>query len=495
MSIRARLVAVLLGLAAAGLAALAAITYAEQRSFLYDRVDQQAEAARFRVSAELDKAGANVLGGGHRDRGPFPDRSPGRRQAGSRPGGGLPAGYVVGQRRDASGRPVGGTVALRGAGQQTLPAPRFPSRVDVGEPVTVEAVDGGGLRYRVYAFPTGDQPGTTLVAIPLRDVTQTLNRLLRVEALVIAAVLLALGALAWWLVRLGLRPLDRMGETAGAIAAGELSHRVTPATQRTEVGRLGLALNEMLSQIEKAFAEREASEGRLRRFLADASHELRTPLASIRGYAELFRIGAARDGAERDKAMHRIEEESQRMGVLVEDMLTLARLDETREPVREPVPLDRLAADAVEDAGAMDASRTIDLVADTPAIVLGDHHQLRQVIANLMRNALTHTPAGTPVEILVRSVNGEVVLTVRDHGQGLPPGDPAALFERFWRAEPGRTRGAGGAGLGLAIVAAIVDAHGGSVNAANAAGGGAAFTVRLPARQATTAERGSQSCD
>ena len=336
----------------------------------------------------------------------------------------------------------------------------------------------------MYAFRTGDQPGTTLVAIPLNDVTQTLHRLLRVEALVIAGVLLALGALSWWLVRIGLRPLDRIGADAGAIAAGDLSHRVESTNPRTEVGRLGIALNDMLGQIEKAFAERTASENRLRRFLADASHELRTPLVSIRGYAELFRIGAAREPEDTEKAMRRIEDEARRMGVLVEDMLTLARLDEVREPVREPVDLRRVAADAVEDAHAVDPERRIELKADASVTVLGDPHQLRQVLGNLMRNALTHTPGGSAVEVRAWSDGDDALVEVRDHGRGLPAGDPAELFERFWRAEPGRERGpGGGAGLGLAIVAAIADAHGGSVTAADAEGGGASFVVRLPAHR------------
>jgi two-component system, OmpR family, sensor kinase len=434
------------------------------------------------VSNELDKSGANVPGyGGYGqpprgggDRGPFggPDHGP--------PGGpGVSAGYAVGQRRDASGRQVGENVVLK-TGQQSLPAPRFPDKLDVGDVKTVGAVNGSGLKYKVYAFATTDQPGTTLVAIPLRDLTQTLNRLLTVEALVIGAVLIALAALAWWLVRLGLRPLARMGATAGAIAAGDLSRRVEPTNPRTEVGRLGMALNGMLAQIEGAFAERQASENRLRRFIADASHELRTPLVSIRGYAELYRLGATREPAEAERAMRRIEEEAERMGVLVEDLLALARLDEVREPVREPVQLEELAADAVHDARAVAPERKIELYANGPLTVRGDRDQLRQVAANLMRNALVHTPGGTAVEVSARRDGGHALLEVRDHGDGLPPGDPSELFERFWRAEPGRERGPGGAGLGLAIVAAIVDAHGGSVSAANADGGGAAFTVRLP---------------
>jgi two-component system, OmpR family, sensor kinase len=486
MSLRARLMVGLLVLAAVGMVTLAAVTYAEQRSQLYDRVSQQAESALAPISARLDASGANVLGGmdnnpgGPRDFGGPP---PGGGHGHGGPHGTLAAGYAVGQRRDPSGTPVGGNVVLRGPGQQKLAAPRFPASVSVGSPVTVKAVGDSSLQYRVYAFDTGDQPGTTLVAIPLNDVTGTLHHLLRVEAFVIAIVLAALAAVSWFLVRVGLRPLDRMSTTAGAIAAGDLSQRVEETDPRTEVGRLGMAFNNMLGQIEKAFAERTASENRLRRFLADASHELRTPLVSIRGYAELFRIGATREPDETEKAMRRIEEEAQRMGVLVEDMLTLARLDEVREPVREPVELRQIATDAVEDARAVDPSRSIELVAGSPVTVLGDPHQLPQILANLMRNALTHTPPGTAVEVRVSRDGEDAVLEVRDHGPGLPPGDPADLFERFWRAGAGRERGPGGAGLGLAIVAAITDAHGGSVSASNADGGGASFVVRLPAHR------------
>jgi two-component system OmpR family sensor kinase len=487
MSLRTRLIVGLLVLAAAGLITLAAVTYAEQRSFLYDRVEQQAQAAFLPLSSELDKHGANVGGGFDQPpRGGDHGKPFGGADHGPRGGPGLSAGYAVGQRRDASGYQVGTDVVLK-TGQQTLPAPRFPATIAAGQAKDVGAAGGSGLKYRVYAFATGDQPGTTLVAIPLGDVTQTLNRLLTVEALVIGGVLIALAALAWWLVRLGLRPLDRMGDTAGAIAAGDLSRRVDPTNPRTEVGRLGMALNGMLAQIEGAFAERQASEDRLRRFIADASHELRTPLVSIRGYAELFRMGATRDPAEAERAMRRIEEEAERMGVLVEDLLALARLDEVREPVREPVRLEQVAADAVHDARAVAPERKIELQAAGPLTVRGDGDQLRQVVANLLRNALVHTPPGTAVEVRARGDDGYALLEVRDHGPGLPPGDPAELFERFWRAEPGRERGRGGAGLGLAIVAAIVDAHGGSVSAANAAGGGASFTVRLPAEDRSTA--------
>jgi two-component system OmpR family sensor kinase len=290
-----------------------------------------------------------------------------------------------------------------------------------------------------------------------------------------------LGVVAWAVVRVGLLPLDRIGHTAGAIAGGDLSHRVEGADPRTEVGRLGIAFNAMLDRLEEAFARRKASEDRLRTFIADASHELRTPLASIRGYAELFRMGAARDPADTEKAMRRIEDEAARMGVLVEDLLTLARLDEVADVPYAEVDVASLARDAVDDARATAPDRDIELVSNGAAAgVLGDAHALRQVLGNLLRNALVHTPSGTPIEVGVSTVPEAVRLEVRDHGAGLPTEDPNELFERFWRAEAGRERGRGGAGLGLAIVAGIVDKHGGRVSASNADGGGASFVVTLP---------------
>jgi two-component system, OmpR family, sensor kinase len=486
MSLRARLIAALLALAAIGLVTLAAVTYAEQRSFQYDRVDQQARDAQRPVTIQL--AGPELprfRGGGRPGFGapPPPPVPPGGDDDPS-DGGTGPQGLergTYGELRNSAGTPIQAT-AVTSYGESALPAPKIPADVPIGKPFTVGAKDGSGLHYRVLAEPTHDHPGyTTVVAVPLREAEATLDRLLRVEALVIGGVLILLAAAAWWVVRLGLRPLDRMGETAAAIGRGDLSKRVSPADEKTEVGRLGLALNAMLGQIETAFGKQQASENRLRQFLADASHELRTPLASIRGYAELFRIGAARKPADTEKAMNRIEDESERMGALVENLLTLARLDQVPEVARNPVDLSQLAHDAADDARAIAPDRDIQLHAESPATVLGDQSQLRQVLGNLVRNALMHTPEGTPIELSVRNGAAEAVLEVRDHGRGLPTDDTGALFERFWRADPGRERGRGGAGLGLSIVAAIVDAHGGSVEAANAPGGGAVFTINLPA--------------
>jgi two-component system OmpR family sensor kinase len=246
------------------------------------------------------------------------------------------------------------------------------------------------------------------------------------------------------------------------------------------VGRLGLALNAMLAQIEKAFRKQEESEGRLRRFLADASHELRTPLQSIRGYAELYRLGASQDPEKAAHSMDRIESEAARMGQLVENLLTLARLDQLPEVSRNRVELTRLVAEAVEDSRAAAPERDIEFSTDGALSTLGDPSQLKQVISNLLRNALVHTPPGTEIDVRVGAAGPNAVIDVRDHGRGLPTDDANALFERFWRAEPGRGRGAAGAGLGLSIVRAIVEAHGGSVRATNAPGGGALFRVQLP---------------
>jgi two-component system OmpR family sensor kinase len=500
MSLRARLILGLVALAAVGLLVLGAATYGALRSFELGRADDQAAAAVQPALRGLVQAGVLEqtsggpgagaaprvpVAGGHGPRGPGGPEDPDH--DGSSDGGASdppPAGTYA-QQRDAAGKVVGGTFLGVSTGETTPTAPKLPASMRSGEHRTISS---GGRSYRVFAAPTPQRAGqTTVIAVPFTEVDATLDQLLLIEGLVIAGVLLALGLAANWIVRLGLRPLVRIGDTAGAIAGGDLARRVEPAEQRTEIGRLGLALNAMLARLEEAFAERRASEERLRRFLADASHELRTPLSSIRGYAELFRIGAAREGPEIEKAMTRIEAESKRMGVLVEDLLVLARLDEVRELHREPVDMTALAADAVDDARAVAPERAIELQSAGAVVVDGDPAQLRQVLANLLRNALVHTPAGTPVEVQVDANGANAHLAVRDHGPGLPTGDPAELFDRFWRADPGRGRGRAGAGLGLSIVAAIVGAHGGRTEAADADGGGARFTVTLPLRVAAGA--------
>jgi two-component system OmpR family sensor kinase len=480
-SLRARVLASVLALAAVGMVALGAVTYAEQSSFLQNRVDLEARAAVGALSQALDREGLKPPD----DANDKPQKSTRRGQggpgaAGRSPQVNLPPG-TYGQRREASGKVIGSSQIKYSESESLPPNPRIPARIPLDRLITVGSSGTSGLQYRVYAQKDPEDTGVTVVAIPLSDVEQTLHRLLLVEGLVIAGVLLALGLSAWFVVKIGLRPLNRIEVTAGEIAAGDLSRRVSPATTKTEVGRLGLALNAMLERLEQAFAARTESEDRLRQFLSDASHELRTPLASIRGYAELFRMGATRDEAGTALAMRRIEQESERMGVLVEDLLILARLDEA--PEREPTTVDlaALAHDAVQDARATAPERPIELDAPEPAQVQGDPLQLRQVFSNLLRNALVHTPAGTTVEVSVTTAQNGVRVVVRDHGPGIPAEARERLFERFWRREGGRERGKAGAGLGLAIVHEVISAHGGTIRAEDAPGGGAQFVVELPA--------------
>jgi len=462
-SLRARLVAAALILATLGMVLLATITYLQLRSYLYDRVDDQAREAIGAVGSALGERGVGPEGAGGRE---GRDR-PGGPLRGGGPGTGLPPG-TYGQRRDDDGR-VLGDVLLDFEGESTA-EPDLPETVPIGRLVSVDG-------FRVYAQSSRGGEGVTIAAVPLTEADAALRRLLLVEALVILAVLLVLAGVSWVVVRLELLPLDRMAHTADRIAGGDLSRRVQDADPRSEIGRLGVAFNRMLDRLEEAFGERERSEERLRRFVADASHELRTPLTSIRGYAELHRMGAASDSG---AAMRRIEEEATRMGVLVEDLLALARLDEVAAAPQVDVDVRRLLDDAAADARAAAPDRRITVDGEPAAHVRGIPDQLRQVLANLTRNALVHTPAGTPLDLSLTATDRSVAIAVRDHGPGLPAGDHERLFERFWRAEGGRERGKAGAGLGLAIVAAIVDAHGGAARAEDAEGGGARFTVTLP---------------
>jgi two-component system OmpR family sensor kinase len=297
--------------------------------------------------------------------------------------------------------------------------------------------------------------------------------------LVTGGVLVAIALLGLWIVRLGLRPLESIARTADEIAAGDLTRRVERAEERTEVGRLGLALNAMLGQIESAFKAREASEARLRRFVADASHELRTPLAGVRAYAELFKRGADKRPADLARAMEGISRESERMSLLVQDLLLLARLDEGRPLDQEPVELDEIAREAVETARAVEPERPIQLEVE-PAVVLGDRERLRQAIDNLLGNVRSHTPPTSPATVSVSRENGRALLEVRDSGPGLTEETAQRVFERFWRADPTRSRSRGGVGLGLSIVSAVADAHGGTASAHSEAGKGATFRITLP---------------
>lgn len=359
-------------------------------------------------------------------------------------------------------------------------------------PFTVGAL-GGGSRWRVLLVPTpaSRRGAVAAVAAPLRDVDSTVRRLEVLELAIGGVVLLGFAGLGYGAVRSSLRPLEEVEQTAAAIAAGDLSRRVPETDPRTEVGRLSLAFNAMLGQIEAAFRAQQASESaarqseeRMRRFVADASHELRTPLTSIRGFAELHRQGAVTGSGELDRVMRRVEDEAARMGLLVDDLLLLARLDQQRPLEREPVDLLQLVRDAAHDATAVAPARqvSVEVTGDAPPVVLGDDARLRQVIGNLVGNALTHTPAGTPVLLRVGADTACATASVDvvDRGPGLSAEQSGRVFERFYRADASRTRAHGGSGLGLSIVDALVAAHGGRVEVESAPGEGATFRVVLP---------------
>ena len=353
-------------------------------------------------------------------------------------------------------------------------------RREAGRAFTVPSTNGGAP-FRVRAVERADGTGVSAVAISLQSANSTVSRLEKITWLVAGVVLAVLLMLAAVAVRIGLRPLDVVERTAEDIAAGDLSRRVPDGPAGTEIGRLSRALNGMLAQIESAFAAREHSEATLRQFIADASHELRTPLTTVRGYAELTRKGALVEESARQRAMGRIEAEATRMGGLVDDLLLLAHLDQRRPLKVTTVDLAALVADGVADARVRDPQRPIRYTPPgQPVLVEVDADRIRQVLANLLGNALTHTPADTAVEVSLTADRGRMRLVVADEGPGLPPEQLAHLFERFYRADPSRSRARGGSGLGLAIVEAVVHASGGTVTCTSTVGLGTSFEVTLP---------------
>ncbi len=462
MSLRARLLIVTLALVAVALTAAGWATHVALRSFLLDRVDRDLVGLRVPAAFGVD----------------------GRRP----PPAGLPANAIV-RVIAADGTLLSAySYDNRYSGTSTLY--EIPSTIQGG--FSTVDLPGAPGDYRLLAVtsradrdrePPGEilPAGATLViGVPLEDVNDTLGRLLMIELAVGAVTLGGLALLALWLVRLGLRPLEEIGVTADAIAAGDLSQRVADENPRTEIGRLGRTLNGMLGRIEESFEERRRNEERLRQFVGDASHELQTPLTSVRGYAELFRRGAAQRPDDLATTMRRIEAEATRMGVLVDDLLLLARLDQGRPMDSQPVDLTALVADLVADARVVEPDRPIEEEAEGRVTVRGDDVRLRQVVGNLLSNARAHTPPGAPVVVRTLVRDGEAVIEVSDRGPGLVPEHAARVFERFFRADPSRARASGGSGLGLSIVSSIAEAHGGRAEVDAVPGDGATFRVVLP---------------
>ncbi len=488
MTLRTRLVLALVLLATLGLTAFGFVTYSlYQRSLLQQLDEQLANLSRPQGSRLVSE----VLQG----------RADTTCEATSQPDdgtpvgkGGRPGGFGPGQGVDAfSALYVNGALAACVPAITTTGQPSVPgslTQVDVDTYQTVGSSTGSGS-WRLLAEPVansfsapgaaGGRPSGAVVVVAVRTggLDESLQRLVRIELVAAAGLLAALALGAWLVLRRGLRPLETMSASASTITAGDLSDRVTPADDRTEVGQLGLALNTMLDGLEEAFRERDATERRLRQFLADASHELRTPITSIQGFAELFRL--AGDGGEMDLpvVMRRIEQESARMRTLVQDLFLLAELDETRPVATAPVDLTVLAADACTDAAATAPDRRVTLDGPEPVTVLGDSDHLRQALANLVGNALRHTPPGSPVEVSTRQADGMAWVTVRDHGPGFDADGLAHAFDRFWQADAARV--GTGSGLGLSIVAGIAEEHGGRATVANAPDGGAVFTIGIPA--------------
>ena len=484
MPLRIRLVVATTLLLVLGLAVSGVVAATTLRGYLLDRVDDQLRGASDRYGRpgfgpppHLDGDGGSDDGGAGDGDGPVPP----------------PSQFYV-ARLDASGAVVSVENRPFDDGDAAPDLGGLDSASVLARGGAPFSVGGSGdAQWRVTAHPLQGETGSVVVAQSLSDVERTVGRLALLELLIGISVVVVLAGAGFVVVRRSLRPLTEVEHTAAAIADGDLTRRVPVGDPRTEVGRLSAALNGMLQQIEHAFRVQQESESsarrseeQMRQFVADASHELRTPLTSIRGFSELFRQGAVRDEEELRRVLRRIEDEAARMGVLVDDLLLLARLDQQRPLDRRAVDLGVIATDAVEDARVVAPDRSIELLVDAPApvVVTGADLRLRQVLGNLIGNALSHTPAGTPVSVRVTTVGegpaAEAVLEVRDQGPGLRPEEAERVFERFYRADPSRNREQGGSGLGLSIVAGLATAHGGSVEVDSEPGAGATFRVRLP---------------
>ncbi|QOT21615.1 cell wall metabolism sensor histidine kinase WalK [Paenarthrobacter sp. YJN-D] len=471
-SLRSQLVAIIMCLLLLALAATGAGTLTLVKSYLQGQVDDKLKAA---VALAQDRQSFDRL---------------------TEPNSAVPADTAVPTDYsltlyvpDLAPYPFGGSQSDRPAISNITP---LEAKQRANAPFQVKGTAGTNWRVVAVGVVANGQNGVVIIGLPLTPVDKVMEHAVLVVVGVGLLTLVLAFFIATWTVARSFRPLAKVEKTAAAIAAGDLSRRVEVDNPHTEVGRLGGSLNAMLAHIEASFAARAASEGRMRRFAADASHELRTPLVTIRGFSELYRHGALSTEEDVAMAMGRIESEAKRMGSMVEDLLLLARLDEQRPLQLKPVDLQLLAHDAMVDTKASSGDRTITLTGldgDSPsaAPVQGDEAKLRQVIGNLVGNALRYTPEGSPIELAVgvsTTPAGKMsVIEIRDHGSGIPESETNKIFERFYRADTSRTRETGGSGLGLAIVAAIVGSHGGSVQVKETDGGGATLVVSLPLRE------------
>jgi two-component system, OmpR family, sensor kinase len=455
LPLRVRLSVIAVVLVGAGLLVAGVATRLELKSFLLDRTDRQLRSAvqpvlGFFIRGDTDPgAQEQVLG----------VLAPGSYAALVSPDGTI-----------IRSQPFGSGVPRKALAERALHAPVGASSAAGYRIVVISATGGGPL-------PEGSR---LVISMPLGDINSTLNQLVLLEVVVGLAVLAGVAALAYFLVRRELRPLERIEGTAAAIAAGDLSQRVDGENGSTEVGSLARSLNAMLEQIEAAFEERRRSEERLRRFVGDASHELRTPLTAVRGFAELFRHGAATRPADLALAMDRIESEGSRMSVLVDDLLLLANLDQGRPLELGPVDLESVLGEMVSDHALLHPGWPISLVVEGDGEVRGDELRIGQAVANLLANVRAHTPEGTAVVVRLRTEGPARLIDVEDSGPGIPGEHLEHVFDRFFRVDTSRSRASGGSGLGLSITAAIAAAHGGRAEAFAREGGGTTFRIALP---------------
>ena len=486
MSVRARLTAGVAILLIVVFATMGVIMARETESTMISRVDQDVRAE----SERMTKPGKDKGGKEQSDRRDEPSREGSLTASATPQSGGSTSGYGD-TKRSFCTRIYDSSGVIQEqwlSGYQDDPdsppdLPRFGSEEFnemVGDIVTRPAEDGS-LDYRVLIQPGRISGDMVVTAAPLREVHEAVSQVIRRFLAIGFTGLLVAAAASWWVIRREFRPVDKMINTAAAIAGGDLSRRVPEDNPSTELGRLGRALNEMLGQIEEGHKQRDRNEQRLRRFVADAAHELRTPLTSVRGYSELYRQGAYPDQQAVDLAMARIESEGARMARLVDDLLLLARLDQQRGIEQRPVDLVSLANEAATDFATVAPDHPLAWrPPEGELIIRGDRLRLRQVIDNLLNNARMHTPGGTRIDMAVRRNGSHAEVTIADDGPGIPATDQEHIFERFWRADASRRRDTGGTGLGLAIVQSLVQAHGGTVDLASDASQGTRFTIRLP---------------
>ena len=477
-SLRNRLILATLGLAAIAIAASDFAASNSLRTFLINQADSQLNEVVQTSMLRLDRAGidsANQDGDGDEN---------GFRPL--RPLGAVPTTTAV-TLLDISGNVIG---QIGGEFANSIDLNEFkkltPEKVDsLNElPFTISGDDGEtDIRAIARSLPSGE--GTVVISVALDSVEKTVAGLRGIFILISFIVLISIAIVARSLIKLTLKPLNQIEKTAAAIAEGDLSARLPEVNSRTEVGRLTGSLNTMLSRIEESFTIRTESENKLRRFVADASHELRTPLTAIRGFAELHRQGAVVGEEKTKELVSRIEKESIRMSSLVEDLLLLARLDQSRELTFDAVDINHLVKEAVASAQAAGPGYEITVSSTNDEVfVLGDSMRIHQAIANLLANARTHTPVGTKIAVNISQGDLETKISISDNGPGLSEEDQKRVFERFFRADPSRVRvGGEGSGLGLAIVDAVMKAHGGRVEVNSKIGAGATFTIVFPQKE------------